>query len=544
MRLGPTQATKTDQAQDAPVEDGSVTALGAPDESLISGLVRKIAAEWTRRYVGLLAVIVLVGLVVTITPSRPPLLEQAKSSGGWTSYKASEPESEVMPAPQVALTPVASPSTSALPRRDAVPQSNPPVAPPQKSVEAPPAPIDNTPLGGFVADEPLPDFGSCLSGEQSSTALPIAQLLQVAGPILPLIGPVTPLVLGLLPLLGPFLPKILPVIPMIMPLLDKITPAVSKATPGIVDFENKLLEPLTPYLDKQIPKLLDKERALVSALEPQARRLAGLKESDCAGVTVAAAATKADELVSGDLALVGPSKAVDGVAQRVVTLVLRWSDPTSLRERIAEVAALDGEDVMVRLVLDEAHEGDSTPQTARSWVKETIAALPMVSGWELSLPASGRTSNVDTGARMLLSAIPAALESRRVGQLVGVGLPAAVGDSSVLWGRLHDGLPAEARSRVNFLGISVPGVAMSKDDRKSLIQRVRGAAAGFASDDLPIALNVGTSSEDVRDTARGWAASAVGNSVWLISLDLESELSGSQLDAANKSVALLHRGDK
>lgn len=542
MRLGFREAGETHDGKETSGDDGgSVGSVGVLDGSVVSGLVRKIVAEWTRRYVGLIAVIVVVGLIVTITPSRPPALEGAKSSGGWSSYQPSMP-SEVTPDEVVALPAVAPPGTSVPLPRDVSPSST-PQTPSPSPVEPTSNTADNSSSGGFAFDEPFPDFGNCLSGEpSSSTQLPIAQLLQVAGPILPLIGPITPLVLGLLPLLGPFLPKILPVIPMIQPFLDQITPAVQRATPSIVEFENRLLEPLMPYLDKQIPKLLDAERELVAALEPQARRLAGIKESNCVGVTVAAAATTAEQLISGDLARVGSPLVAEGHAQRVVTHSLRWSDSTKLREKVSQVAALDGEDVMVRLVLDEANQGDSGPRAAYDWVKDTIAALPVVSGWELSLPASGRTSNLDTGTRVLSSALTAALQTRRVGQLVGVGLPAALGDSSVLWGRLHDALSQEARSRINFLGITVPGVAMSNDDRKNLILRIRGAASGFTGEDLPIALSVTPSSEEVTEAARGWAVSATGKGVWLLSLDLASESSESRLQAANKAVALLRRG--
>lgn len=511
-------------------------------ESLVSGLVRKIAADWTRRYVGLLSLVVVVGLVVTTTPSRPPEPADAKSSVGWSSYQPSEPDSGVKPVQDLAVQTGQSPPTTSSPQRNVPSSSAPEAAPPLVAIPTG-APVDNSAPGVSPFDEPFPDFARCNTGESSSSMqLPIAQLLQVAGPILPLIGPITPLVLGLLPLLGPFLPKILPVIPMIQPFLDQISPAIVRATPSIVELENRLLEPLMPYIDKQMPKLLDAERELVAALEPQARRLAGLKESDCVGVTVAASSTKPEELISGDLARSASPVTVEGAAERVVTLVLRWSDPSELRDRIRQVAALDREDVMVRLVLDEAHSGDSNRATARTWVKQTIAALPTVSAWELSLPTSGATSNIDNGPSLLVSALAAALESRRVGQLVGIGLPFALAESSVVWGRLGDALPADARSRVNFLGVTVPGLSLSEDDKAHLLERIRAASAGFTHDPLPLALSVVAPSLDAPTAAQAWARAAGEYGTWLLSFELDGDSPGSRLRATNAAVPSLHRG--
>lgn len=533
LGAGPSQ-DELDSTKIVEVRDG---------ESLVSGLVRKIAADWTRRYVGLLSLVVIVGLVVTITPSRPPEPADAKSSVGWSSYQPSEPDSGVKPVQDLAVQTGQSPSTTSSPQRNVPPSSSTPEAAPPLVAIPTGAPTDNSTLPGFSLDEPFPDFARCNTGESSSSMqLPIAQLLQVAGPILPLIGPITPLVLGLLPLLGPFLPKILPVIPMIQPFLDQISPAIVRATPSIVELENRLLEPLMPYIDKQMPKLLDAERELVAALEPQARRLAGLKESDCVGVTVAASSTKPEELISGDLARSASPVTVEGAAERVVTLVLRWSDPSELRDRIRQVAALDREDVMVRLVLDEANSGDSNRATARTWVKQTIAALPTVSAWELSLPTSGATSNIDNGPSLLVSALAAALESRRVGQLVGIGLPLALAESSVVWGRLGDALPADARSRVNFLGVTVPGLSLSEDDKAHLLERIRAASAGFTPDPLPLALSVVAPSLDAPTAAQAWARAAGEYGTWLLSFELDGDSPGSRLRATNAAVPSLHRG--
>lgn len=524
------------------------TARGPAGESIVPQLVRRVAAEWTRRYVGLLGLVVVVGLIVTLTPSRPPEQASAGQSASWSRYEPADQSPGTVPIDQqapVALVPFAvpSPSPTTPQRRSGAPVVQPDVAIPTNVVLPAMDPIAAPPA--FLPDEPFPDFTTCLSGETSgSTQLPIAQLLRVAGPILPLIGPITPLVLGLLPLLGPFLPKILPIIPMIQPFLDQISPAVERATPGIVEFENLLLAPIKPYIDKQMPKLLDAERELVAALEPQARRLAGMKESDCVGVTVAASGEASAKLVSGDLALRPSATPVEGTAERVVTMVLRWSDPTELRERIREVAALDGEDVMVRLVIDKASEGESTNATVRTWVSQTVRALPMVSAWEISLPASGNTSNVDAAQGLLSSAVTAAEQTRRVGQLVGIGLPSDLAGNSVLWDRLHDALSEDARSRVNFVGVSVPGVSLDKGQRALLLETVRSAVSGFHAEPVPISVSVATSSADVATVAREWAASTADLPTWLLSFELADKPSAASMHAAMLALPALHRSVK
>ena len=520
-------------------------------ESMVPQLVRRVAADWSRRYVGLLALVVVVGLIVTLTPSRPPELANAGQAAGWSPYQPDEPVGTAPLDEQapVALAPFTVPSplpTTAPQRRSGAPvvQPDDTTTTPTNVAQPATSPV-SVPLASLQPDEPFPDFATCLSGEPSgSTQLPIAQLLRVAGPILPLIGPITPLVLGLLPLLGPFLPKILPVIPMIQPFLDQISPAVESATPSIVEFENRLLTPIKPYIDKQMPKLLDAERELVAALEPQARRLAGLKESDCVGVTVAAAGEASAKLVSGDLALQPSPTPVEGAAERVVTMVLRWSDPTELRERIREVAALDREDVMVRLVIDKASEGESTNATVRTWVSQTVRALPMVSAWEISLPASGNTSNVDAAQGLLSSAVMAAEQNRRVGQLVGIGLPSDLAGNSVLWDRLHDALSEDARSRVNFVGVSVPGVSLDKGQRALLLETVRAAVSGFHAEPVPISVSVATSSADVATVAREWAASTADLPTWLLSFELADKPSAASMHAAMLALPALHRSVK
>ncbi len=516
-------------------------------ESMVAQLVRHVAADWSRRYVGLLALVVVVGLIVTLTPSRPPEMANAGQAGGWSSYQPDGSEAGTArldePAP-VALAPITVPSqspTTAPQRRSGAPVVQPVDTAPTDIALPAVSPV-SAPLASPLPDEPFPDFATCLSGETSgSTQLPIAQLLRVAGPILPLIGPITPLVLGLLPLLGPFLPKILPVIPMIQPFLDQISPAVESATPSIVEFENRLLAPLMPYIDKQMPKLLDAERELVAALEPQARRLAGLKESDCVGVTVATAGEASAKLVSGDLALKPSPTPVEGTAERVVTMVLRWSDPLELRERIREVAALDREDVMVRLVIDKASEGKSTNATVRTWVSQTVRALPMVSAWEVGLPASGNTSNVDAVQGLLSGAVTAAVQNRRVGQLVGIGLPSDLAGSSVVWDRLHDALSEDARSRVNFVGMSVPPVSLDAGQRALLIEAFRSAVSGFRSGPVPITVSVATSSADIAAIAREWASSAAELPTWLLSFELADKPSAESMHAAMLALPALHR---
>lgn len=516
-------------------------------DDMVPRIVRRVAADWSRRYVGLLALALAVGLIATLTPSRPPGLTNGGQFAGWSRHESGEPvmgRAELAEPAPVAPVSLASPSVSptTTPRHSTgtrVPQQEVPppahVAPPEM------APVAD-PMRSPLPDEPFPDFGTCLSGEPSgSTQLPIAQLLRVAGPILPLIGPVTPLVLGLLPLLGPFLPKILPVLPMIQPVLDKIGPSVESATPSIVEFENRLLAPLMPYIDQQLPKLLDAERELVAALEPQARRLAGLAESDCVGLTVATASEAATKLVAGELALRSSPTPLEGVAERVVTMVLRWSDPTELRARIREVAMLEHEDVMVRLVVDEARDGESTPGALRDWVAGTIRSLPLVSGWEISLPASGKASNVDAGSALLTSALTAALQNRPAGKLVGIGLPADLAGNSVLWDRLHDTLSDEARSRVNFVGVSVPRVSLDKEQRSMLLNSVRLGVAGFRADSVPLAISVVSSSANLGTVARTWAESTSDTAIWLLSLELAEEPSAELMREAMLALATLRR---
>jgi hypothetical protein len=224
-------------------------------------LVREQLAAWARRYRMVAAGTAAFLVLVVALPSVAPPLDDADPSP--TRFAAAAP-----PAPSGLLGATASPvPAGASPFRTpslVAPVLDAPLA--DGADDAPPAPGPPDPVpppGHDVAcPAPLPP------PEREPEPVPLAEILNLAGPVLPLLGPFVPFGLAGLPLVEPALPVVTPFLPLGEPVYVFIGPLFARIGGPLSEVSALVIQPVDEAMAPYLPQMLESEKAFVAMLQP------------------------------------------------------------------------------------------------------------------------------------------------------------------------------------------------------------------------------------------------------------------------------------
>jgi hypothetical protein len=229
----------------------------------VSPLARRQLARWLRRYRTTAVALVIVGGLLAAFPSVVPAA--GDRPGATTPTEVAGP-----------AAPPSRPAPSLTPPSFGPPS---PVSPSGTS----PAPVDLVPIAppppdpGLVATPCPIDFGV----EANAEPLPLADVLNLASPALPLLGPFVPFAVTGLPTVGPILPVVTPLIPLGQPVFVAFGPLIAQAAGPLAGYEAILLQPIAEPLAEYTPAMLDAERQFIAQLQPLLERVEGTGAIGC-----------------------------------------------------------------------------------------------------------------------------------------------------------------------------------------------------------------------------------------------------------------------
>jgi hypothetical protein len=254
-------------------------------------LVRAQLAAWARRYrtvaAGGLAFLV---LVVTL-PSVVPPVDDADASGG---FSASAPAPDVLGGLALPQVPAgASPFMGSV----AAPVPSPPLADAVSDGPGPPAPVDPVPPPGPGVECPAP----LPPPEREAEPVPLADLLNLASPVLPLLGPFLPMGLAGLPLVEPALPVVTPLLPLGEPVYVYVGPIFAAIGGPLSEVSALVIQPVDEAMAPFVPQMLESEKAFIAMLQPVIDQATATGAFTCGAIlTASLSGLIAEYLMAGD----------------------------------------------------------------------------------------------------------------------------------------------------------------------------------------------------------------------------------------------------
>lgn len=237
----------------------------------MSELARRQLALWAARYRGLVVALVALAVVVAVFPSVAP---EGRTFDGTVAQPASTPPPSTPGPAAVALPPTVPPPPGAPPPVTADPVE--PVGTDPGAIAPPPAPPTDT--------VPCPIDLPAAAG--STEPLPLADVLNLASPVLPLLGPFVPFGLAGLPAVGPILPVVTPLLPVAEPVLVFLGPLAARTLGPLVEFEAILLEPIEAPIEQFTPEALAAQQAFIAQLQPVVERITATGVPTCGAILV------------------------------------------------------------------------------------------------------------------------------------------------------------------------------------------------------------------------------------------------------------------
>jgi hypothetical protein len=349
---------------------------------------------------------------------------------------------------------------------------------------------------------------------------PVAALLEafaVAGPF----GPDAVAGAGFL---TPVLPVVTPLLPLAEDGTGKNGAVISELLVEIANEEDTLFAPFDAYISQGNQSTIDTDQKLLTALGPVLHLAEGIPDLDCVGVLELAAGYTIDpSAYPGGTSLLG-SAAGANQHESVASFSTSWSQgiTPSLQKTLSALEAT-GEPVELHLV-DAAPLGQQGHVDGfADWVGQVIAANPKVAIFEVDPPRAG-TLAPDDPLNSLADAVDTAAQSRALGQLIGVGLPAPLA-SAPWWSELSEHLSPAVLARINFMGVDATelGPNVSPSSLRWMLGLLRQGmlkSEGFSSE-LPFFVTVGSAGSDPLATqiasAAAYARSLSGIGVGLLS---------------------------
>lgn len=264
----------------------------------MSPLVRRQLAIWARRYRATGAVLVVLGLVLVAFPSVAPGID-----------------GPMRPAPvDVAAGPVGERRSTAAPS----PTFSPGRALPLDPGAGPLLSVPDSELDALAPLPPAPDAVATpcpvdLGVEASSEPLPLADVLNLASPVLPLLGPFVPFAVAGLPVVGPVLPVVTPLLPLGQPVFVTLGPLLAGVAGPLAEYEALLLQPIEEPVAGATPAMLEAEQQFLAQLRPLLEQVESTGFISC-GVVLTAS-------LAGLVAEVQQVLALDGLVLRVQDLL-------------------------------------------------------------------------------------------------------------------------------------------------------------------------------------------------------------------------------
>jgi hypothetical protein len=234
----------------------------------MSELVRRQLGHWATRYRGLAVALVAAAVLVVAFPSLAPDVPGFDDVAAPTGLGPAPTGTVPTVAPPAAGLPFAGPATT--------PPSAGPVGGAPGAIAAPPdAPDDTVPC---PIDLPLP--------AGATQSLPLADVLNIASPALPLLGPFIPFALGGLPLAGPVLTIATPLLPVGQPVFVFLGPIAARTVGPLAGYEAVLLEPVAAPIRDLTPQALEAQQAFIAQLQPAIDQVTASGLPTCGAIVV------------------------------------------------------------------------------------------------------------------------------------------------------------------------------------------------------------------------------------------------------------------
>jgi hypothetical protein len=242
-------------------------------------LVRRQLGHWAARYRALAAAVVVAAVVVVAFPSVAPRVR------GFDQATA-----PAAPAPDL-VTPSTRPPTIAGGPLLAGPlppaQSGGVTAGPPGAIADPPAPPDRA----------VPCPIDLPAGESATQALPLADVLNLLSPALPLLGPFIPFALAGLPVAGPVLTIATPLLPVGQPVFVFLGPLAARTVGPLASYEAILLEPVAGPIRDATPQALEAQQAFLAQLQPAIDQVTASGIPTCGAIVVGTLAGIAQQAI-------------------------------------------------------------------------------------------------------------------------------------------------------------------------------------------------------------------------------------------------------
>ena len=232
----------------------------------MSTLVRRQLGQWAARYRALTVALIAAVVLVVVFPSVAP------EAAGFGEVAGPAPVTTAPRTPAVTVPPAA----------PGLPFAG-PVTPPVVPVGGSPGALAPPPP---VVDDAVPCPIDLPTTAGATQALPLADVLNIASPALPLLGPFIPFAVAGLPLGGPVLNVVTPLLPVGEPVFVFLGPIAADALGPLAAYEAILLEPVAAPIEDFTPQALEAQQAFIAQLQPAINQISATGLDTCGVIVV------------------------------------------------------------------------------------------------------------------------------------------------------------------------------------------------------------------------------------------------------------------